>query len=47
MIRVTGGKTGKAIYRPNLFWPECAYADAICTDLSDLPAILRGLEARL
>ncbi len=33
------------IYRPNRFWPECDFADAVCVDLADLPAILRGFEA--
>lgn len=34
------------VYRPNRFWPECDFADAVCTELTDLPAILRRLEAR-
>lgn len=37
----------RTVYRPNIFWPECDFADAVCTDLPDLPAILRGFEASL
>ncbi len=35
----------KTIYRPNRFWPECPFAHAVCTELSQLPAILREMEA--
>ncbi|MCL4831980.1 MAG: HAD family hydrolase [Caldilineaceae bacterium] len=34
-----------AIYRPNRFWPECSFADAVCSDLRHLPAILRQMES--
>ncbi|MBI3957456.1 MAG: HAD family hydrolase [Chloroflexi bacterium] len=34
----------RTVYRPNRFWPECPLADAVCTDLHELPAILRGFE---
>jgi len=34
------------IFRPTTFWPECPFADAVCTDLHALPAIVRQIEAR-
>lgn len=37
----------RTIYRPNRFWPECYFADGVCVNLTDLPAILRRLEASL
>jgi putative hydrolase of the HAD superfamily len=33
------------IFRPSLFWPECPFADGVCTDLHELPAITRQIEA--
>ncbi|MBX3052760.1 MAG: HAD family hydrolase [Caldilineaceae bacterium] len=35
----------RTIYRPSPFWPECAFADAVCTDLRQLPGLVRGFEA--
>lgn len=45
-IRGAQGVGMRTIYRPNRFWPKCDFADAVCTELTDLPAILRRLEAR-
>lgn len=45
-----GARWKDEVYRPNSFWPnsfwpDCLFADAECTDLRQLPAILRGFEA--
>lgn len=45
-IRGAQGVGMRTIYRPNRFWPECDFADAVCVALADLPAILRHFEVR-
>jgi len=37
----------RAIFRPSRFWPDCPDADAVCTELRDLPALVGRLEASL